>query len=877
MFGSSSLKSAVLPVLLLLLLLALVELPQETHAAEGVASPNEEIPNANQQQQHENDHASSDQEAQHHEQHQNSEQEASATTGNSEQEQDSATDDTDSSSGNEIPRDDYGILLLPNHTHLAKVLRRPPDHDRPHGLLLTLVYTSTAAVPQDAWIQKLRGAMEHVRSWDIMTDIQLSMLDTAATDDNAEGSVEWLSNVGIRTTPYLIFVVARNFFHLVDDEDNDNQPPPPPPPQALYNHAFLLDYIGPLDTAVDIGNTVLQYYYRLFQTTTSPQFIRDLYSSIAPSGSSTSSFQIQPFPHLPQDFGAQIVPRPFSAWTELQDFWHLHWTMWRQLALSVADKPGGVSPKWGAEDYDYIQWLLSLREQHSDKTTISRRTITLLVQCQSVITATSPIVNLYATFAEMSWILASRRDVWFLALQADCPPALQAGQVGAFQFAMDSDESEHEYGHDHDNTSCHINHERNRETRDWKLKTVSPPWLQTIENDVDRLVAAQEELRQFVIGQSTPSVLWYDRWATAPIGFADTYKIHMLLFVNVHPLKDEVDRFDPRLERMVQDFHAVCNQYRNQQQEQTEGTMSNDNVICYLVPSTESRLLTTFDIDMWSPRDIQATTHPMPTTATNSKDSGNTEQQVHEETIAGDEATVQSFPTLLVTDRRPQQHVYRDGIITTTHGVRRYLLRPPDIFQDDAVPTFVQDFWNQQLIPELRSSRRAEEDSTVNSYGVRTLTGLEFQQRFQTMATSTEHALVVFTSPSCGHCKRFHNIWNEVSKLLQDLRWDQHMVLYKLDVSQNEVHNMSLPWLPDVYYFPPIATTEEESSLPVAPVRYDRTDEFKNGVGRISDPLDIIEWWLEAMTVEGDWMDPEILIDILDAKVEDVTVEEKET
>jgi hypothetical protein len=64
-----------------------------------------------------------------------------------------------------------------------------------------------------------------------------------------------------------------------------------------------------------------------------------------------------------------------------------------------------------------------------------------------------------------------------------------------------------------------------------------------------------------------------------------------------------------------------------------------------------------------------------------------------------------------------------------------------------------------------------------------------------------------------------------------------------MDVTQDEVHNMNLPWLPDVYYFPPQAS---EGRLLPRPIRYDSEDDFHNGVGRLRDPMELLEWWLDV-------------------------------
>jgi hypothetical protein len=75
-----------------------------------------------------------------------------------------------------------------------------------------------------------------------------------------------------------------------------------------------------------------------------------------------------------------------------------------------------------------------------------------------------------------------------------------------------------------------------------------------------------------------------------------------------------------------------------------------------------------------------------------------------------------------------------------------------------------------------------------------------------------------------------------------------------MDVTENEIDypaewNMSMYWLPDLYYFPPSDAAEEDTEvdkLRERPIRYDREDARGDGVGRLNHPLEVVEWLLDV-------------------------------
>jgi thiol-disulfide isomerase/thioredoxin len=297
-------------------------------------------------------------------------------------------------------------------------------------------------------------------------------------------------------------------------------------------------------------------------------------------------------------------------------------------------------------------------------------------------------------------------------------------------------------------------------------------------------------LQQFVTTALTPSILWLDRQMTAPIAFPQHHKIHAVLFVDGH-------RMD-RLEEMRESIRRLRRVCRAQ------------DMICLVVPSTDTRVLTTFGIDIWTPLDPLA---------------------------CGEEGEIGSItpvlPVLVITDQRKS-------------GTRRYYLDPPAISQPDGISNFVRDFWEDRATPELKSGER----ETVTKYNVQIWTADKLQEHVQ----SPHHTLLLLYAPTCGHCKRFSIVWNQLAQLLQSLEWDVEVA--KMDLSQNEItlDDIQVLQVPDVYYFAPKSSK---------PAQYAVEDALGDGVGRISDPLELIDWFLD---VSG--LDDQELLEALEAQEE---------
>jgi thiol-disulfide isomerase/thioredoxin len=312
---------------------------------------------------------------------------------------------------------------------------------------------------------------------------------------------------------------------------------------------------------------------------------------------------------------------------------------------------------------------------------------------------------------------------------------------------------------------------------------VSPPtdWKSWKDKSETKWLPATSALEPFVVQMTTPSVLWFDRKTVAPIAFPTYRKVHAVLFVNTH---------DVQFQKVaIQQVRRIC------QSEQPKQDM-----VCLIVPQTERRILNTFGVDLWTPLDVQAT-------------DGGPIQPV--------------LPTLLITDQR-------------YGGTRRYYLNATDIVTSTlAMTDFVSKFWNKELRPAMQTSNRAPR---TNKSGVQVLTAASFRE---TIVQTEKHALIYFFAPTCGHCKRFSILWNELAQLVRHLKWDTVLDITKMDVTTNEIlsteFHLDIELVPTVYYFGTDKTR---------PIQYDIADEFGDTAGRLSDPLDIVEWLLDVSDLE---------------------------
>ena len=385
--------------------------------------------------------------------------------------------------------------------------------------------------------------------------------------------------------------------------------------------------------------------------------------------------------------------------------------------------------------------------------------------------------------------------------------------------------------------STDLNKEENQVSRSrWKGlyeedlhndSSIHSPFYSTgpfIANDVPSY--DQVNLTQFVVIQTTPSVLWFDRYTSAALAFPLYRKIHLMLFVDMHTIRsidNSISNSSDALAAHSRTRHAVTLMKR------TALNRSNiypkEDVVFLVIPSTETRILTTFGIDIWRPLDLAC----------------NDIRQSQKSRPCS--ANVPMLPMALITSRKESRN-----------SMMRYYLQSKDLVagmisnsasnsneehnDSGTISTFLLNYFKGKLSHTIKSE--ALPFNRTNDSGVQIVTGDTFQKLV--MEKNNMHTIVEFSTPTCGHCKRFSIVWNELGNLVQSLNWNSVIDVMKMDVTKNEVYHdqLDLQNVPAVYYFP-----AGSKDAPIELIIEGDKELRESNVGGISNVTSIIEWMIQ--------------------------------
>lgn len=370
-----------------------------------------------------------------------------------------------------------------------------------------------------------------------------------------------------------------------------------------------------------------------------------------------------------------------------------------------------------------------------------------------------------------------------------------------------------------------------------------------------------------------PTLLWWDRQSTTSIAFAEYYTTHAVLVVEfLHPLATAA----------VQDFQKACRNYQWEAHQDFSSSstslllnITQPDLVCLVVPSTETRVLKTFGIDIWSNLGVEA------------------EQD--------EDKGISPLPLVFLTHR------------TERHGVQRYYYQEdPRSTSSTNISRFFEDFFQGRLHPELSSrwhgGSSAESSSSSDTHNHNTTTAMIMPPLtpnkhgiLQWTAFHAEHygghdpedklssrgprldytivgeethggggpayTLLLAYTPTCGHCKRIHVLWNKLGRLIQsELKWGNWLQIARIDVSRETFQEQGAFSLPSIYLYSHHHHHPQQQHQQQEQSQHDKsrqrvqamlpTDQKDASpvVGNLNDPIDVLVWFLD-MTQEDDEVD----------------------
>ncbi|KAL9181113.1 hypothetical protein ACHAXT_009918 [Thalassiosira profunda] len=229
-----------------------------------------------------------------------------------------------------------------------------------------------------------------------------------------------------------------------------------------------------------------------------------------------------------------------------------------------------------------------------------------------------------------------------------------------------------------------------------------------------------------------------------------------------------------------------------------------------------------------------------------------------------------TLPVMMITDSSG-----RYGMQSSRH-----YLPAEDIFSSSfrssfdeggAIGDFVDGFFSGTLgSPFARSEGPQPEREVTVEPNVTVLTGNTFDALV--MDRADEHTMLLIQASTCGHCKRFSIFWNDLASLVQSMNWGSVIKVLKIDVAKNDVP-LDARDLPSVYYFP---AGEKGNPIEMTP-RMNRTipqNDYDEGLGWVKSGLDILEWMIAQGKLNLDDLSGKAGLDVAQDDTRDVEDEE---
>ena len=316
---------------------------------------------------------------------------------------------------------------------------------------------------------------------------------------------------------------------------------------------------------------------------------------------------------------------------------------------------------------------------------------------------------------------------------------------------------------------------------------------------------AKDTMTQFVITHTTPTILLFDRNFAADYAFPFYRTLHAVLFIDTPELGSPASERRQKRNREITDKsrHAI-RLFRQAAVNHRHHARPDEDIVFIIVPSYEKRVFNLFGVDIWTGLDRKFSAVRDLARSIDTQGAGaSTEEDSTEQSCEAEDEVV---PTMMLTSRSSPTN--RSERVVT----KRYYLSANDILYGDenVMSRFIANYFAGILQPAIQSQPTPA--NRTNDDGVQLLTGDTFKELV--LEQNNRHTLVNFFSATCGHCKRFNVIWNQLGRLVRVLNWHETVDVMKMDLTRNELplDNLSIWQYPSVYYFP---ANEKENAIPM--------------------------------------------------------------
>lgn len=589
-------------------------------------------------------------------------------------------------------------------------------------------------------------------------------------------------------TPSLKFIMVEHSAkeELIDSLSNDEKEP------GIYS----LEYVGKSSTIDDIFDTVMHYWYRLI-VSESTEF-RTIQEMVKYASAGDTDFD-----------NMDLIPtKPLFSMSNVEAMTDFLVTNAPSMFKVSAQDFYGISEK----EEKYIRELMTNTDPYL-----------VFVQCRKYPDSESsmPNVRAFQEFDELALHYLYRKDVAFFATLSRSCDWIQKGVKKV------------------DPRSDGIVRILEIDPHESSKQSWAPTFFDPSTDSIFQSASSDEimvfNMTQFAIVQSTPSILWFDRYTTATIAFPTYREIHFVLFVDMHSITKEDNYSDPIFLESQFAINLLV-----ETSERHTNTRPFDDVVFMVVPSTATQILTTFGIDIWSHMDQEC---------------------------SGSDCTEESIPPLpaaIITSRAKSSDYMEVYHLPKT---KMEDMKSCSAFDQRAkcksrgtsggsFYKFLNSYFERTIPSTMKSEQLSEQYIQQNytlSSGVQIATASNFKDMVLADQNESPHSIVYFHNPTCGFCKRFDTTWHKLARLVSKMNWNSEISVVKVDISMNDLHldGVNIKSLPAVYFFGKGRKDLPQKML----LEADRAAQVEIGdiysnLGSVADPTVLLKWILNMLGKE---------------------------